>query len=996
MKIKGQLEFVAVGGLVLLVIIAIFLLLNPKAPTGNMDIPWLIDEQKTIVDSVNNFMKTAARSAVTDVYNQGGYADIYNVNTIKAGGSEIAVWSECNSLSIPDMEKEIGLSIKRYIANNLKSQMFYGRNVTFDLNELKADVKITKGKILAKIELPAEASKYNIPKDYAVEMESDLFDIMKFAEDFTKEENETKFFGTIVMLSMLSTNPDSANWTPVSDTRTGCFEPPLVKTERETMQGVDAAISYAISHITWREDGLRFASNPFYPLRTVKGKAYDLDVSFSYPEWDIESHFSMSPKIFSSIPKPLLFKGAPFPIPRICYDTYSVKYTFKFPVIVAINDEKMNQWFQFAIMSDITENVPGGCVKDEGSPPSSDYEVLCSEKAECSLTVNVMDTYGNLMGDVEVFFDKCYLGKTDSWGRVKANIPCMIGELSAYKDGYENYASLIAAKRSSAVDVFMRKRVKDLKIAFFGVPVTAMGKKDAGEYEKYIVFDKPYLIEKFIKEINPSGSGTPDIFASATFDIKPSNPFSGEELSFVADNSKIDGSLASVVTMETVAQGEYEINGFAKRVSENKIRGFIESNIQIKENTESICLYFPLAIFQNTIPYTITDELTPSEKSKMIEALKNAGIDPVVENCDLSLLPQGSPPQGTFCGDYIVETPNAAGENEECDFGSDNSCCQDCKWTCPPYRTKALSFKGIAEKLVESGDVVQITGIPACRKGSDKSIKIDAELVINPIKTAVVFTTDTSGSMLFSLKDVKDSLKENLANLYDASQAGAIIYVGLVDFSDKINSYPLGNINTEIVRLQAEIDKYKTDPLSQGTYTKEGVEEAYNMLKNFDAQKKIMVILTDGSPTSGHEPDNVVASAKSDGIEIYTVALVGNRPDAEQLKNTVCSWSSETACATCISQNKCKYAKSATSASRIFDSITDEIIERPRGELTFEIEGKKSIIQAEGSLVDIVLDLSGIECKGSVQNIDMAVSFNGGGKLKLLNPRASFCPPCDL
>ncbi|NOX71230.1 MAG: VWA domain-containing protein [Candidatus Micrarchaeota archaeon] len=1014
---KGQLEFAAIAGLVAIVIIALFFLLSPRPQTRNDQIPWLADEQKTIRDSVNNFMKIAVRNAIVDIYNQGGFANMQTAKTIDAAGSKIAVWSECNTLSIPDIESEIAASINSYIVGNLESQMFYGRNVTFHFEELHTEVSILDESVRAKITLPADVSRYDILRQYDISVPSNLKKIMEFSKEFTQEENETKFFGLASLITMDSMNPYSDEYVPIVDTRIGCYQPPIFKTGKELEDGISTAINYTITHIVWKKGGLRLASNPFYPIDVIKGKSYDLDVVFNYPEWNLHDYFVSNPSTFKSVVKPVStnIAGMQLPVAPFCFDRYGVSYSYKFPVIISVKDEMMNQWFQFAIMADVTGNVPGGCTADV-SEERTEYQKLCIDDAGCSLQLNVMDTAGHTLEDADAYFDRCYLGKTDSWGRISANIPCRIGELSVYKDGFMSHGEMVATKRSNTVDVFMKKRKNEVEIFFMGVPMIASGRLERDTYLSYDVMFQPVLIDRFLR------SSSPYLHASATLTpIKP-NMLTGEQIALIAENIDEDGEITSSSTISMLNPIKYNVTGFVKREYDGKMIGYINDSIEIPENIDHLCLYYPVVIIQESNPWLIDDSISYAESTKMMDALKDAGINPVQINCDLSSL-AATPPTGPFCGDGIVETPNGDGVDEECDSGHDSACCVNCEWACNDgnYDEFDLEFIDGAEHIFESGDAATLK-FPACRIFDENSAVAEIEKIPITTQTAIVFVTDTSDSMLYDIygnevsecndnNDLEEhiwpiddaecklnlalnALIESINKMYSADEYH-VLHIGIVDFGGSVSAQPIGLLSEEHKNdLIDVISHYST---SYGTHTKDAIEAAKDMLLDYKdshpaIKKLVMVLLTDGAPYPPDTQDpnpasgtSVTDETKDAGIDIYTIAYA----DDDNLKEAVCAWSSAPSCP----DTDGEFSFAGDNAAAAYDAIVGRVMKIPTGELKVTADGKMTTASITNEH-EIPLDLSSVECSSSEQYIPITVEFEGGGKIGLTNIRMNYCPIC--
>jgi len=341
---------------------------------------------------------------------------------------------------------------------------------------------------------------------------------------------------------------------------------------------------------------------------------------------------------------------------------------------------------------------------------------------------------------------------------------------------------------------------------------------------------------------------------------------------------------------------------------------------------------------------------------------------------------------GGYCKDGIVQ--NSKGEGEVCDFGNNINCCADCQWTCPPYQAQSLNFVGGSEKILGNDESTNLI-LPACRVFEAGSAKIDASLQTETVGTAIVYVTDTSGSMSGQIEIVKTALAKAINDMHDKAVSGANISIGLVRYSGSVSSEPIVDISDNINESNL-VSKISAYPASGGTDTKDGVTAAYNMLASFSAKKKIIVLLSDGDPSSGQNPASYLTNTvKPAGILIYTIAYTTK----SSLQTAMCGWSSDNG-SNCPPSPAASYAYTSTDASQVYDDITNNILMQPTGRVDITINGVNSFFEIP-SITNIPLDLSGVACSDNNQNLDFKVNFGGGGMIKFYNARFNYCPACS-
>ena len=145
---------------------------------------------------------------------------------------------------------------------------------------------------------------------------------------------------------------------------------------------------------------------------------------------------------------------------------------------------------------------------------------------------------------------------------------------------------------------------------------------------------------------------------------------------------------------------------------------------------------------------------------------------------------------------------------------------------------------------------------------------------INTEGIDIVVALDISGSML--AEDLKPNRLEASKNVAvdfimkrPTDRIGLVVYAG-----ESFTQCPLTTDHDVLKNLFLEI---KHGMIEDGTAIGMGLANAVNRLKNSEAKSKVVILLTDGSNTTGAIPPLTAADiAKTFGIRVYTVGVGTN------------------------------------------------------------------------------------------------------------------------
>jgi len=613
---KGQVEFILVAVLVIIALVAVTLTLQQTTVTPP-ETPGITEEAKTIKDSIVNVIRAGVRDQMITIYNQGG--TLIPDPSVDVGVFDTQVWYACGESSTPDVSEEIGTGILKYLRENLDDEMeFFGKNVKFDFTRASSDVEIMKNKISVRINLPTTVEDLAIQQPYEITFATKLYDVLDFSENFVEDVQTSRFFETVTLSTMLNSNPEHENWLPVTGIQTGCGNV-LFKTKSDLLPALKGIIKYTVSHVVWNEKPIKLADNPFYPVNQIGGKFYpDMNVHFEYPlSWDseLDRYFAFSPDPIRIVPRP------PMALVPACMAPYSVSYSFRYPVVVMVEDDLMNQWFKFAILVDIQNTQPGECTAEFGGV--SDYAEACVKNAQCDARVSVKDTEGNPIEGADVSFYVCSVGLTDANGVAQGKVPCMVSELNIYKQGYRSFGDLYSSTQIENIDVAMKK-LNDITIHFYGVPVNGNGYQGDGIFSSYVKDGDIQGITPFTLQ-----SSQTEMVTFASFSPKTPNIFTGEDVELVITNFGDEENLVNDVDVTGLQPVELEVQASVSDNMTGLALGHISYNFTLGEGATDLYVYIPVVKNANINDEENPEYVDPSESTKLTNLLTGEGITPV-------------------------------------------------------------------------------------------------------------------------------------------------------------------------------------------------------------------------------------------------------------------------------------------------------------------------------------------------------------------------------
>ncbi len=589
---KGQVEFIAVFAFIVIAVVVILVSFGGfVAEEDRPIVTGLGEEKKLIKDSILNSIRDSGKKELREIYRTGGISN--SENTVRYGVKEIGIWGDCDRTEIPKIEKILEKDLEERIKVVFKPEMeFFGKGVSIDLGNLDVFVSIQDNGVKIDVNMPTFVENSSIPQPYSILIPSKLKEIIEVSEDITNRNNNSKFLESATLNTILYSNPEE-EWLPTIDLRTGCRNT-LFKTESEVRNSLENLVKYTASHTVFNRDVLDLPENPFYLLGVADS---DLQVSFVYPEdWNLGNNFDIEPNPVVFYPKPVISFSS------TCIETMDVRYSFRYPIIVMIEDDVFDQLFNFAIMVNIDENEPG-CGFRKGEKTS--YHEKCVMESGCLASVNVRDSKGLPVSKALVTFGGCSLGETDYLGLLNSGIPCMIGEISIHKEGYREHRKLLKASNLEGYSVVLEGGGKEIPVHFYGVPVKPGDPKAGGTYKDYSVSGQPRSI---------------NLFSEDYFVLVYIKPEDGDNIMLY--NIGSEGFIGE--TKMILKPGVYDVFGAIVNNQTSETVGYVETVYLSTGDENEIYIYLPFV-------EGISESIKPSEIYKIEIALGECGIEVVSE-----------------------------------------------------------------------------------------------------------------------------------------------------------------------------------------------------------------------------------------------------------------------------------------------------------------------------------------------------------------------------
>ena len=220
----------------------------------------------------------------------------------------------------------------------------------------------------------------------------------------------------------------------------------------------------------------------------------------------------------------------------------------------------------------------------------------------------------------------------------------------------------------------------------------------------------------------------------------------------------------------------------------------------------------------------VTDEAAPIDEGMTAEAVATSNPDH---------LTGGEVPDGRLQASRPLRAPQTRGSSA-------------------PQWVQDLIQQDIAGDLKEDGSVKAYK--PVIEEDPNVANKWTVKMLVaarDSVKTSrIVLVIDTSGSMnkagrMQAAKDAANAFVDNVLDGSNTTQIGIVRFAGNVSIQSEFTN--------DKDKLYDAINGLEADG---GTFTQAGVRQAKEMLSQAGADKKYMVVLSDGVPTYSYQLDN--------------------------------------------------------------------------------------------------------------------------------------------
>lgn len=573
--------------LVLLIVGGVVVYYAYQSGTMTPPSPGVSQEQESVKNTVENFIRESAYHTLKDLSQYGGFLEAQK-NSVEFQRGRANYWMVGGQKNIPNLKENFISGVRKRINGYIGSleESLKEKNVT--LKEASVSANILGDEISLTVNLPTYVRGYPVQQPYQVEIPTKIGDIYEFSKAFLQEQSKERYFEYFTLSTMFLTSPrDMFSFMYAIDTN--CDDPAVHYSWEELSPEMEGVIKATLAKVYMPgkapENTLQKSVHPKYSLSELDGKGYkDLEVSFHLPE-----EFALDREAYSFQPDPVHVEAER--TGGICVpSSVTVNHSLRYTTVAVIRDPFTQNLFRFAFPVDIKGNEPG-----EYKPgyPQSPQAQVCGNMG-CKMDINTG------VEGASVYFRGCYLGKTDGDGSYSGLSPCGFGELKIEKRGYESYSEVKDIEDLQGVEIQFKKLV----------PVNVF------LYEvKMVETESGYGISKSPMTINP---------VSGNVSIRLKSISGEEEYDLLSDDR--------VITTR-VAEGDYIVTGMLTSAlgGEKLLLSQFTDRILLEEEGD-LYIYFPR---EPGLPVQ-ESELTAEKRLDFIgralnlsAALKKCGIGPV-------------------------------------------------------------------------------------------------------------------------------------------------------------------------------------------------------------------------------------------------------------------------------------------------------------------------------------------------------------------------------
>lgn len=460
----GQVEIIAI---VAIIVVAIVVILYAALPTSDTEPVSL--EGKSVRNSLTSLIQAAAQESLRTTSTYGGYTDA-QADGVAFLGDSVPYWQTGGVVSAPPAKQNFVQATEDFINENKDAYVADLGDV--EVGEANVVANFLGSKIDLTVNLPSTFNGQPLPGSYSLSIPTKFGDILSFADEFSREQAQKRFFEIFILGSMLlSPIENGEHTTPLFISLSECGDSVFLSYP-EVSEAVEDRVKVTLGH-TYLSGRVPLqvgdiTSYPKYPLPEFTGDQ-DLDVTFHLPD-----DFDLTPSSMQFSPNPIIAIAEPVEMTSHCVsDPLYISYFLNFPMIVRAKDPITGNVFQFAHQVFIKDNAPGPWT-DPAVYEQSIQSQVC-ETLDCSLSLSVTSLSGTPVDDASVSFMGCSLGRTDLSGTLTAPTPCGLGPIQVLKSGYAVTTEMYSSSDFSSPITITAPKMLNAEVFVYQVTVDDSG-----------------------------------------------------------------------------------------------------------------------------------------------------------------------------------------------------------------------------------------------------------------------------------------------------------------------------------------------------------------------------------------------------------------------------------------------------------------------------------------------------------------------------------------
>ena len=561
---KGQVEIVAILGVIVVIAVVAYFALSgvgpaPEAPTG------VQQEQLQVKNSIENMIRSGAQETMRTLSLYGGYSspDQFPMGSVLLNGEEAPYWFYQGNSQVPNLETSLTQGIGDYIRENKAALQASLSGQEVVIGDPSVSSRLLANQLIVDVTMQVSVRGYPITGPYSVTVPTSLGEVREFSQALVNFISSDRFFEDVTFYQILGSRMDNGVQvlpifvSPVKCGQSIYLDRYMLKPEME--EAVRSGLAHTYLPGQYPTNVMQSTSFMKFSLPELDGKSYEgLKVTFHTAD-----DFELDEDTFQVSPNPITTVAKPVPLTGACAaEPVYVNYYVLYPAIAQVRDPLTGNLFRFAFQVFLKDNQPGSW-GDAGYTTSA-QALICQDTA-CTARVAVRNSAGDSLPGTRIRFMGCgYTAGAD--GVFEGNIPCGVGALTAYYEGYGLHEASVSSDELAILDLTLYKQ--PLVTLYFHE--ASVQNDSLGSY--YII--DPDGIRWIRNEIRPEESVTLSMTSKETGEIY---------------NRFYDTSSAGI----QLPVGDYYMSAMLNSPDLLTSYGAFEQDITLSEETKSLHLYIP-------------------------------------------------------------------------------------------------------------------------------------------------------------------------------------------------------------------------------------------------------------------------------------------------------------------------------------------------------------------------------------------------------------------